>query len=177
MLTTDDREGGFRLLDAVWEAGIRTLDSSHIYGGGACDRVIGAWMQCRTDGVAGAAHGRDAEMTGEPWFLRRDLQARLPHRRPRTSCGWPPDCPERTTTNNGWRVSQPKGRAMTVPSQARRLPSSMFKHMFCRHRRNSGIADSSVRAPGTRLGRPGSENRRKWDRPWMNAPSATGAPV
>lgn len=47
MLTQDDLEGGFRLLDAVYETGITLFDSAFIYGGGACDRVFGQWVSDR----------------------------------------------------------------------------------------------------------------------------------
>ncbi len=47
MLTQDDLEGGFGLLDAVYEAGITLFDSAFIYGGGACDRVFGQWVADR----------------------------------------------------------------------------------------------------------------------------------
>jgi len=47
MLRPDAMDEGFAVLDGVYQAGIRTLDSSHIYGGGGCDRVIGAWMKSR----------------------------------------------------------------------------------------------------------------------------------
>ena len=44
MLNEDDVAGGLALLDAVYDAGINTFDSSSIYGGGACDRVFGRWV-------------------------------------------------------------------------------------------------------------------------------------
>jgi len=47
VLREDDVEGGLALLDAVYDAGINTFDSSSIYGGGACDRVFGRWVRQR----------------------------------------------------------------------------------------------------------------------------------
>ena len=46
-LTTKDLEGGFALLDAAMARGINTFDTAHLYGGGACDRVLGQWMEAR----------------------------------------------------------------------------------------------------------------------------------
>ncbi len=48
MLREDDTDGGFKLLDAVYEAGVTLFDSAHIYGGGSCDRVFGAWVRDRS---------------------------------------------------------------------------------------------------------------------------------
>jgi aryl-alcohol dehydrogenase-like predicted oxidoreductase len=47
MLRPESKDEGFAILDAVYDAGIRAMDSSHIYGGGGCDRVIGEWMKSR----------------------------------------------------------------------------------------------------------------------------------
>ena len=44
MLKPADIEKDFKLLDAVYKAGFRTFDSSHIYGGGTCDQVFGKWV-------------------------------------------------------------------------------------------------------------------------------------
>ncbi|MGC4189880.1 MAG: aldo/keto reductase [Thermomicrobiales bacterium] len=46
-LTEDDLDGSFALLDGVWETGCRTFDTAHGYGGGACERVLGAWLKDR----------------------------------------------------------------------------------------------------------------------------------
>jgi aryl-alcohol dehydrogenase-like predicted oxidoreductase len=51
MLTPENREQGFAVLDAVYQAGIKAFDSSHIYGLGAADKVLGAWVRSR--GVRG----------------------------------------------------------------------------------------------------------------------------
>jgi aryl-alcohol dehydrogenase-like predicted oxidoreductase len=47
MLSPAERKANFALLDAVFESGIRTFDSSHIYGGGSCDQVLGQWVRAR----------------------------------------------------------------------------------------------------------------------------------
>lgn len=47
MMREDDLDGSFRLLDAVYEAGINLFDSAQIYGGGTCDRVFGQWVRDR----------------------------------------------------------------------------------------------------------------------------------
>ena len=47
MLREDEMEQGFELLDAVYEAGCRTWDIAHIYGGGQCERVVGQWQDAR----------------------------------------------------------------------------------------------------------------------------------
>lgn len=47
MLKQDEMEVGFKLLDAVFELGCNTFDSSTIYGGGQCERVLGKWIADR----------------------------------------------------------------------------------------------------------------------------------
>lgn len=44
MLTMAEPESSFALLDAVFEAGINAFDTAHIYGGGDCERTLGAWI-------------------------------------------------------------------------------------------------------------------------------------
>lgn len=46
-LNESDVEGSFALLDGVWDAGCRTFDTAHGYGGGACERMLGAWLASR----------------------------------------------------------------------------------------------------------------------------------
>lgn len=58
-LSTDDLEGGFALLDAASEKGINTFDSAHIYGGGACDRVLGQPLDVFA--LVGAANGEEMD--------------------------------------------------------------------------------------------------------------------
>ncbi len=47
MLSTDALEQGVDLLDGVFAAGGTTFDSAWNYGGGECERVLGAWMERR----------------------------------------------------------------------------------------------------------------------------------
>jgi len=47
MLSADDIEKTFELLDAAYEAGINTFDCAHVYGGGQCDRALGQWVRDR----------------------------------------------------------------------------------------------------------------------------------
>ena len=47
MLTTDALEEGVDLLDGVFADGGTTFDSAWNYGGGDCERVLGAWMERR----------------------------------------------------------------------------------------------------------------------------------
>jgi aryl-alcohol dehydrogenase-like predicted oxidoreductase len=47
MLHENHAEEDFKLLDAVWEAGITTFDTAALYGGGTCERVLGRWMEDR----------------------------------------------------------------------------------------------------------------------------------
>lgn len=47
MLHEDHIDEDFKLLDAVWEAGITAFDTAALYGGGTCERVLGRWMEDR----------------------------------------------------------------------------------------------------------------------------------
>ncbi len=47
MLSTAEEEYSFDLLDQVYEAGINTFDSGHLYGGGDCERTLGKWIEDR----------------------------------------------------------------------------------------------------------------------------------
>ncbi len=59
------RERGFALLDRWMEVGGNVVDTAHIYGGGSCERTIGAWLNargCRSELVIlgkGAHHNQD----------------------------------------------------------------------------------------------------------------------
>ena len=82
MLTEDNRDEGFALLDAALAAGVTTFDTAHGYGGGACDRMLGAWINDRgiRDKVVilgkGAHHNRDrARVT--PYDITSDLHDSL----------------------------------------------------------------------------------------------------
>jgi len=47
MIHTDDLDGAFALLDAVFEVGCTTFDTAHVYGGGSCERALGEWLAHR----------------------------------------------------------------------------------------------------------------------------------
>lgn len=47
MMSADDRESSFGLLDAVFELGCTTFDTAHGYGRGAVERVFGTWLRDR----------------------------------------------------------------------------------------------------------------------------------
>ncbi|MBI2503427.1 MAG: aldo/keto reductase [Candidatus Latescibacteria bacterium] len=47
VLRPDKAEAGFALLDAVFAAGCNTFDAAHLYGGGACERLLGQWIEER----------------------------------------------------------------------------------------------------------------------------------
>jgi len=47
MVSTDKQDWTNELLDGVFELGINVFDSSHIYGGGDCDRAFGRWVRSR----------------------------------------------------------------------------------------------------------------------------------
>ncbi len=47
MLSSAEEEYSFDLLDQVYDAGINTFDSAHLYGGGDCERVLGRWIEER----------------------------------------------------------------------------------------------------------------------------------
>lgn len=82
MLTSKDIAYSFNLLDQVFEAGITTFDTGHIYGGGDCERVLGQWLEAR--GVRekvvilakGAHHNADRERV-TPYDIGADLHDSL----------------------------------------------------------------------------------------------------
>ncbi|HUS48160.1 MAG TPA: aldo/keto reductase [Phycisphaerae bacterium] len=47
MVSTKKLDESFALLDEVFETGVNTFDSAHIYGGGDSERVLGRWMEAR----------------------------------------------------------------------------------------------------------------------------------
>lgn len=47
MLSSEEEEYSFDLLDQVYAAGINTFDCAHLYGDGDCERVLGRWMEDR----------------------------------------------------------------------------------------------------------------------------------
>ena len=47
MLSADDRDGNYRLLDACFEQGFNAFDTAHSYGAGLTDTELGAWIESR----------------------------------------------------------------------------------------------------------------------------------
>lgn len=83
MLSRDDRDGNFRLLDACFENGFNAYDSAHSYGAGFTDSELGAWIQSRgiRDEVAILAKGAHPENgiadRVRPDYIRSDLDESL----------------------------------------------------------------------------------------------------
>jgi aryl-alcohol dehydrogenase-like predicted oxidoreductase len=82
MLQPERPDMGYAVLDGVHEAGIRTYDSSHIYGGGGADRLLGAWVRDR--GVRSevvvmdkCCHPMDGKRRVSPAHIAEDLRTCL----------------------------------------------------------------------------------------------------
>src|SRR2546427_12786691 len=43
----EDKQAAFALMNRAWDAGINYFDTADSYGGGASERMIGAWLQGR----------------------------------------------------------------------------------------------------------------------------------
>ncbi len=81
-LSEDDVPGSLALLDAVYEHGCRTFDTAHGYGGGACERVLGKWVNERgvRDEVVilgKGAHPYDGRQRVTPEDITQDLHESL----------------------------------------------------------------------------------------------------
>lgn len=83
MLTESTRDANRKLLDCLFESGFTAFDTAHGYGGGACERELGAWIKARgiRDEVVILTKGCHPQ-AGEPQrvraeFLRRDLEESL----------------------------------------------------------------------------------------------------
>lgn len=83
MLSGDRVDDNRRLLDALFEQGFTAFDTAHGYGGGDCERHLGAWIEDRgiRDEVViltKGAHPYKGELDRvRPDFIRRDLQESL----------------------------------------------------------------------------------------------------
>ncbi len=83
MLTAESRDDNFRLLDACLENGFNSFDTAHGYGGGACERELGAWIAAR--GIRDqaviltkGAHPYEGEPDRvKPHCIRQDLEESL----------------------------------------------------------------------------------------------------
>ncbi len=78
MISTKNQDWTNELLDGVYAQGVNTFDSSHIYGGGDCDRAFGRWAASR--GVREkivmldkCAHHNDARRRVTPFDITGDL--------------------------------------------------------------------------------------------------------
>jgi len=81
-LTESDVPGSLALLDAVYEHGCRTFDTAHGYGGGACERVLGQWVNSRgvRDDIVildKGAHPYDGRVRVTPDDITSDLHESL----------------------------------------------------------------------------------------------------
>ena len=47
IVSSQERERSFALLDAAFAQGCNALDTAHVYAGGYSERCIGEWMQAR----------------------------------------------------------------------------------------------------------------------------------
>ena len=83
MLTAENRDGNYQLLDALFEAGFTSYDTAHGYGAGVCEQELGAWINSRgiRDDVVILTKGCHP-YKGEPKrvtadHIRRDLEESL----------------------------------------------------------------------------------------------------
>ena len=81
-LSEDDVPGSLALLDAVYEHGCRAFDTAHGYGGGACERLLGRWINERgvRDEVVilgKGAHPYDGRQRVTPEDITSDLHESL----------------------------------------------------------------------------------------------------
>lgn len=82
MISCDDLEYSFALLDGIFEAGCNTFDSAQIYGNGDKERALGLWMEARgnRDKVVvltkGAHHSSDRKRV-TPFDITADIHDSL----------------------------------------------------------------------------------------------------
>jgi len=86
MLSTDDLEGGFALLDAAWATGVNAFDCAALYGGGSCERVLGQWMEARGNRDECFVLGKSAHHNADrrrvtPWDITADIHDSLARQR------------------------------------------------------------------------------------------------
>ncbi len=83
MLTEDNRDDNFRLLDALFEQGFSSYDTAHGYGAGVCEKELGAWIEARglRDQVVILTKGchpyKGEPKRVAPEFIRQDLEESL----------------------------------------------------------------------------------------------------
>ena len=78
MLSLEEVESGFALLDAAMAAGINTVDTSASYGGGNMDRFLGRWFEARGNRrevivLGKAAHHSEDRRRVTPFDITADL--------------------------------------------------------------------------------------------------------
>ncbi len=82
IISAQDQERSFALLDAVFEMGGNALDTAHVYAGGNSERGIGQWMQARRNReqvviiTKGCHHNADRRRV-TPFDLAADLHDSL----------------------------------------------------------------------------------------------------
>lgn len=78
MISEDNLDESFALLDAVYEMGCSTFDMAHGYGNGTVERAFGQWMKARGNRdeliilTKGAHHNRDRERV-TPYDIEADI--------------------------------------------------------------------------------------------------------
>ncbi len=83
MLTAENRDGNFRLLDALFEKGFSSYDTAHGYGEGVCEKELGAWIKARgiRDEVVILTKGchpyKGEPKRVAPAYIRQDLEESL----------------------------------------------------------------------------------------------------
>lgn len=81
-INTREIEGGFALLDSIFELGCNTFDTAHVYGGGESERALGQWMRERQNRdrvvviTKGAHHNQDRKRV-TPFDIKSDLKDSL----------------------------------------------------------------------------------------------------
>lgn len=83
MLTAENRDDNFRLLDALYEQGFSSYDTAHGYGAGVCEKELGDWIKSRgiRDDVVILTKGchpyKGEPKRVAPEYIRRDLEESL----------------------------------------------------------------------------------------------------
>ncbi len=78
MLNRNEEKEGFELLDAAFASGITTYDTAQIYAGGEADRMLGLWMEDRSNREDIVIIGKGAHLNGDrnrvtPFDIASDL--------------------------------------------------------------------------------------------------------
>lgn len=82
MISEQDLDYAFQLLDDVFELGCNAFDTAHIYGNGSCERALGKWMKARRNRdkvvviTKGAHHNADRRRV-TPYDITSDLHDSL----------------------------------------------------------------------------------------------------